>query len=151
MSVKHRKIKGRIKIEARKVSKSSRKRIDFPERMLATALYLIEEYTKQQTAERTELKPFIVQRIAARARNRADDLRISLLDRINFQNRNENIKAFKKLIKEKKDELCDYVISSRENRDKETIQHIIDLELNISDSTFKQIMYDKDYCRRKHD
>ena len=47
MFIKHRKIKDRIKIEARKVSKLSKKRIDFFKRMLITALYLIEEYIKQ--------------------------------------------------------------------------------------------------------
>ena len=150
MPVKHRKTKGRAKTEARGVSKSGKNRIGSPERMLATALYMTEGYTKQQTAERTGIKPYTVQRIAARARDRADNLRIPLLDRTNFQDRNENTGASKKLTKEEEDELCDYVISSRENRDKEAIQHIADLGLNISDSTFKQIMYDRGYCRRKH-
>lgn len=48
------------------------------------------------------------------------------------------------------DQLCSHVVSTRESRDKTAEQHIHELGLNISVSTFTQIMYDRGYGRRLH-
>ena len=150
MPTKHRVTKGRSKTEERKVSKSGRKRIEPAKRMLATYLYVEQGKSKREVSKELDILPSTVGRIANRATDRATDLRIPLLNISNFQDRNEHVGAPKKLTKEEEDEICDYVVKSRDNRDKETFQHIADLKLDISISTFNQIMYDRNYCRRKH-
>ena len=89
--------------------------------------------------------------ITTKVKFKVENLRIFLLNITNFQNQNANTERNKKLTKQEKNELCDYVISSRENQNKKVVQHIAELKLNISNSLFKQIMYDREYCRRKHD
>ncbi len=147
---KRKNTKGQAKTEARRVSKSGRKRTIPAKRMLATYLYEHEGLSVREVAKKTDIRPTTVQDITTKAKSRAENLRIPLLDITNFQDQNANTGRNKKLTKQEEDELCDYVISSRENRDKEAVQHIAELKLNISDSLFKQIMYDRGYCRRKH-
>ena len=118
--------------------------------MLATYLHECEGQLIKEVAKKTDIKPSTVHNIATEAKLRAENLHTSLLDIANFQDQNGNTGRHKKLTKEKEDEICDYVISSRDNRDKEAVQHIAELKLNISDSTFKQIIYDREYCRRKY-
>lgn len=151
MSIKSRKSKSQVKTQARHVSKSERKSYTSAKRMLSIFLYECEGQTKKKIAKKTDVTSTAVQRIAFKAKFRVNELRISLLDIINFQNHNENVDRFKKLTKKKKNEICDYVISSRNNRDKKILQHIADMKLDISESVFKQLMYDREYSRRKHD
>lgn len=150
MPIKSRKSKGQARTQARRVSKSGRKSYTSVKRMLLTFLYECEGQTKKKVAKKIDVTSAAVQRIAFKAKFRVNELRIPLLDIINFQDHNENVDRLKKLTKEKEDEICDYVISSQDKRDKEASQHIADMKLDISESVFKQLMYDRGYSRRKH-
>ena len=118
--------------------------------MLAIYLYKHKGLSIREVAKKTDIRSIIVQNITTKIKFKAENLRISLLDITNFQNQNANIERNKKFTKQEKNELYNYVISSRENQDKKIVQYIAELKLNISDFFFKQIMYDREYYRRKH-
>lgn len=151
MSIKPRKSKSQAKTQTRRVSKLERKSYTWVKRMLSTFLYECEDQTKKKIAKKTDVTSTAVQQIVFKTKFKVNELRISLLNIINFQNHNENVDRLKKLTKKKKNEICDYMISSRNSRDKKISQHIADIKLDISESVFKQLMYDREYSRRKDD
>ena len=86
MPRKRKNTKGQAKTEARRVSKSGRKRTTPAKRMLATYLHEHEGLSVKEVAKKTDIRPFTVHDIAIKAKFRAENLRIPLLNITNFQN-----------------------------------------------------------------
>ena len=118
---KRKNTKGQAKTEARRVSKSDRKRTILVKRMLAIYLYEHEGLSIIEVAKKTDIRSITVQDITTKVKFRAENLRISLLNITNFQDQNANTERNKKLTKQEKNKLYNYVISSRENWNKKIV------------------------------
>jgi len=145
MPHKKRFTKGTAKTEASRVSKSGRQQIPPAIRSAATALSEISGNSLLSIGKSLDLKPNTVHRIVKDAKKKAEDNNQKLLDQRNFEDASRSDRPYA-LFVEKVNSLCDYVVETRENRNKTAKKHITELNLSISESTFAQYMYDRDYC-----
>ena len=109
---------------------------------LATDHYLRLGRTAQEVENELDIPKSSVKRIAAQARQRAEENRRPLEHISNYQEasgrgRKEVFSA------SQADALAKYVVSCRNCRMKTAQEHIVDLELSISVSTFQNIMYER--------
>ena len=81
---KRKNTKGQAKTEARQVSKSDRKRTISVKRMLAIYLYKHEGLSIKEVVKKIDIRPITVQNITTKVKFRVENLRISLLNIINF-------------------------------------------------------------------
>ena len=133
-----------------RVNKITRTEVPVAKRIRATMLYEEDGYTKKELSERTSVTPTSVVNVAKRAREHAIKNRLPLDDISNYQQNTRTGRPCA-LTKEEGDDLYDSVVSTREDRDKDVLTHIKQQAIKISESTFKLIVYDRGYARRKQD
>ncbi len=150
MPHKKRFTKGTAKTKASWVSKSDRQQIPSTIRSAATALSEISRNSELSIGKSLDLKSNTVHYIVKDAKKKTEDNNRKLLDQCNFKDVLQSDRSYA-LFVEKINSLCNYVIETWENRNKTAKEHIIELDLFISESIFAQYMYDRDYACRKHE
>ena len=145
MPTKHRASKGRTL----RVAKTTRKETTLSER--AQAAILVETgYSEKEAAKAVgTIKPGAVGKIHRRAAAHAKEHRLPLSDISNFQDAPQPGQP-RKLSDKQCDEICEWIIMGKEHRDMQAWEVIAKLRLDISDSLLFQLMYDRDYSRKKH-
>ena len=111
-------------------------------KILATDRYLKQRKTAHEVENELDIPESSVRRIAAQARQRAEENRRPLEHISNYQEASG--RGRKEVFSSSQaDALAKYVVSCRDCRMKTAQEHIVDLELPISVSTFQNIMYER--------
>ena len=109
---------------------------------LATDRYLKQRKTAREVEKELDVPKSSVVRIAAQARQRAKENHRPLEHIANYEEASG--RGRKEVISSSQaDALATYVVSCRDCRMKTDEQHIVDLKLPISVSTFQNIMYER--------
>ena len=123
------------------LSKTSCKELSLTDRAFAVALHDVAGWTESDVAKHMECVPSTIHRAIKQVKEASKETRQPLQDISNYQ-RDTRTGRPHAVTKQQGDELCQYVVSSKNKRDKTALQHITELSLSISESTFKQLMYD---------
>ena len=143
MPRKHRNTKG----QKPRVNKTSRKETTIEQRvaMVAKSDFL----AVKEVSENMDIPHDTVKRVIAKARNHARENRLPLTDRSNYEDKPHTGQP-KKLTTEQEDWICNWITKEdTDHRDLLPEQIISKLNLDISESTLQQLMYDRGYSRKR--
>ena len=153
MPRKIRRTKGRAKTEERyefnkELNRPRKHHIPIAKKILVTDHYLKQGRTALEVENEFDIPASSVRRIAGQARQRAKENRRPLEDITNYQ---EGCGRGRKKVftSRQADALAAYIVSSRTCRMKTAQEHINDLGLQISVTTFQNLMYERFLARRK--
>ncbi len=123
------------KTEVLQVSKSDHQQISSTIKSAVMILSKISENSLLSIEKSLDLTLNTVHYIVKDAKKKAEDNNWKLVDQRNFEDVLRSDKSYA-LFVEKINSLCDYVVETRENRNKSAKEHIIELNLFISKSIF---------------
>lgn len=129
--------------------KTGRREYSLTQRAIGTALIEIDGNSVRQAAQKTGIPHNTLSRIRKRAVQHADENDLPLDDPSNYEDAPRAGRT-PVLTVEEGDNVCSYVTASRENREKSATELINEMGLKISESTLKQVMYDRGYARNAH-